>query len=176
MSKFPVLFAGQRFTATLAGQMEPDYYVKNSNTSRASTTTATDDPDLIIPVLAGEVCLCEFYVKYLSPAITTPPLLKSQWGLPTGTSANRNVQGAGSTSNDSGGDNMTTHWGVHGNTTGESYGWRSTTGASLWLYEWSVVTVGATAGNVSFQWAQSASNTNAVQVTAGSFARHTRLS
>lgn len=176
MAKFPVLFAGQRFTASLAGQMEPDYYYKANSTARSSTTTRTDDPDLIVPVLANEVCLIEFYVKYLSPAITTTVDIITGWGLPAGTTSNRNVQGAGSGSSNTGADNMTSHWGVHGSATTEQYGDRGTTGSSLWLYEWSIVSVGSTAGNVSFQWAQATSNTNAVQVTGGSFARHTRIS
>lgn len=176
MSKFPVLFAGQRFTATLAGQMEPDYYVKGAATARASTTTVTDDPDLVIPVLAGEVCLCEFWVKYNSPAITTPPLLKTQWGSPSGTSFNRQVTGPGSASpGDSGADNIGSHWGVHGQATAETYGPRGTGGQQLWLMEWAVVTVGGTAGNITLQWAQTVSNTNPVTVANGSFARHTRI-
>lgn len=176
MSKFPVLFAGQRFTATLAGQMEPDYYIKNSNTARASTITPTADPDLTIPVLVGEVCLCEFYVRYNPPAITTPPLLITQWTLPAGTTVSRQVGGPGSAASEANADNQASRWGVHGSTSSVTYGSRVATGNSLWVYEWSIVTVGAVAGNVALAWAQSVSSASAVTVAAGSFARHTRIS
>jgi len=175
MSKYPVLYAGQRFTATLAGAMEPDWYVKTSATTRASTTTPTDDPDLVIPVVAGEVCLCEFYVKYASSTSATA-LLKTQWSLPAGTSGNRQVTGPGSGATDSGADNMLSHWGVHGSGTPEVYGARSTGGQQLWLYEWAIVTVGATSGNVALQWAQNVSNAAGTSVVNGSYAKHTRIS
>lgn len=175
MSKFPVLFAGQRFTAALAGQMEPDYYVKNTATARASNITTVDDPDLVIPVVAGEVCLCEFWVKYNSPAVSSPPTLKTTWGSPTGTAFNRQVTGAGSAETNGNADSMLSHWGVHGQGTGESYGARGAGGQQLWLLEWAIVTVGGSAGNITFQWGQTTSNTNPVTVNSGSYAKHIRL-
>lgn len=174
MAKYPVLFAGQRFTASLAGSMEADFYLKTTATARASTTTATDDPDLQVPVVVGEVSLIEFYVKYASSTSATA-LLKTQWGFPAGTTGNRQVGGAGSGATDGSADNMASHWGVHGSGTAEVYGARGTSGQQLWLYEWAVVTVGATAGNVTFQWAQNVSNAASTSVVNGSLARRTRF-
>lgn len=178
MAQYGAFSVFQRVTADALNALIPDVYYKSGSTSRASTTTVVDDPDLIVPVQANELCLIEFYVKYsggtTGTAPGTGPGIRTHWGVPSGTTTNRQVTGPGSGATDSAANNISGHWGVHGTATDEDYGWRSTTGSSLWLYEWAVVQVGSTAGNISFQWAQTTSGTSPVLVTGGSFARHTR--
>jgi hypothetical protein len=172
MAKFPVLFAGQRFTATLAGQMEPDYYRKTSATTRASTTTTTSDPDLSIPVDANTIVICEFFIKY---ATTTAAGFKTLWNVPSGTSGNRQVQGLGTGAVDNSTTSFTARSGVHGFGTSITYGSRNDVSLQVWAYEWAEVTVGATAGAVAIGWGQNASTAVNTAVFAGSFARKTQI-
>jgi hypothetical protein len=55
VARYPVLYAGQRFTAELATAMEPDVYNKDNSEVRASTTTLNNDAELqAIPLAVGE--------------------------------------------------------------------------------------------------------------------------
>jgi hypothetical protein len=167
-----VLYAGQRFTAALAAQMQPDWYVKGTGTTRASTTTFADDPDLIVPVLANKVYLIEFWVKAAALAAAD---IKTIWNVPAGTTGNRQVVGPGSTAADAGADNITSRWGVHAFATSIAYnGVRDSAANQFWFKEWAIVTVGATAGNIALQWAQVTSNATGSVVAAGSYARSTQ--
>ena len=170
MAKYPSIGVGTRVTSTLLNAMLPDIYLKTGTTTRTSTTTLADDPDLIVPVEANGIYLIQFWVKY-SGTTTSSALIKTGWSVPSGTSFNRQVMGPGSGATDTGADNMSSHWGVHGSATAETYGGRGTTGNQLWLMEWATVTVGSTAGNVGFQWAQNVSSATGSTVNAGSYAR-----
>jgi hypothetical protein len=168
---YPSIAVGQRITADLLTSMLPQTVYKSGTTSRSSTTTLADDPDLVLALPANAVGLVEFFVKY---GDATGVLIKTDWNQTGISSVNRQVMGAGSTASDGSADNMASHWGVHGFTTTSVYGTRTVTGNQLWLYEWSFVTVGAANATVAFQWAQNASSATAISVVSGSFARWTR--
>jgi hypothetical protein len=78
--KFPILFAGQRWTATLASQMIQDQVFKAADLSRISTVTVANDPDLTLSGPAGTFNV-GFKCIYTSAAA---PGLRLAWGS-TGT-------------------------------------------------------------------------------------------
>jgi hypothetical protein len=166
MAKYPVLFAGQRFTASLAGQMEPDYYRKLTSTTRQSNAGSSSDPDLSVPVAAGGVYIVEFYIKYVT---TTAAGFRTLWNVPSGTTGNRQVQGLADPALDA------TRSGVHGFGTQIAYGSRNGITLQTWAYEWAEVSVGATAGAVALGWGQNASTAVATAVVNGSFARSVQI-
>lgn len=174
MAKFPILFAGQRFTASLAGQMEPDYYRKTVATTRASTVTTLSDPDLSVPVDAGGLYLIEFFIKYAS---TTVAGFKTVWNVPAGATTGRQVQGLAAPAVDAtpSGTAFSTRAGVHGFATAITYGDRNNIALQAWAYEWADVSVAATAGAVALGWGQVTSTAVATAIGVGSFARRTQL-
>lgn len=176
MAKYPVIAVGDLVTADLLGSMLPDWYYKSVTTTRASTTVLADDPDLVIPsVPSSGTFLIEFYVKYGTVAGGGTAGIKTAWNVPAGTSVNRQVMGSGSTATDANADNVTSRWGVHGFTTAIQYGTRGAVVNQQWAYEWAVVIMGGTAGNIALQWAQNTSNVTGSTVNSGSYAKSTRI-
>jgi hypothetical protein len=174
VSQYPVIAAGDLITGALMRAMLPDYIVKAASTARASTTTFADDPELSIPVVAGEVCWLEFYLMFASLAAAD---LKTQWSVPAGTTGNRRVLGPGSAAADANADNIATRLGVHVAAGSTTYsGVRDSASNFFQVVETGLLTIGGTAGNVVMQWAQNTSNATATTLAAGSFVRKTRLS
>jgi len=63
MSQYPVLYAGQRFTAALASSMLWLDAFKTASTDRTSTTTITADPELQIAVEANAEYEFQFMLR-----------------------------------------------------------------------------------------------------------------
>lgn len=63
MSTYPTIYAGQRITAALLASMLPLEAVKTGSTSRASTTTVSADPELQLTVAAGADYVGHFYFR-----------------------------------------------------------------------------------------------------------------
>lgn len=174
MAKYPILFAGQRFTASLAGQMEPDYYRKLTSTTRASNAGSTSDPDLSVPVDAGGVYIIEFWMKYVT---TTAAGFRTLWNVPSGTTGNRQASGLADPALDAtpSGTTFSMRSGVHGFGTQLTYGSRNSISLQIWAYEWAEVTVGASAGSVAIGWGQAASTAVATAMINGSFAKRVQI-
>lgn len=180
MAQYGAFSVFQRVTADSLNALIPQVYRKQTSTTRPSTITRTDDPELVVPLNVGS-SLVEFYIKY---GTTAAAGLASSWGMTaTVSSTTRVTQGLGSTASPitaiaqdvtPSGTNFSTRQTVSAYATGVPYGHRASVGASVWLYEWGIVDVTA-AGNASFQWAQTVSTVDNTVVTAGSFARVTQL-
>ena len=173
MSNYPTIGVGTRVTSTLLTSMQPNWYLKAANTTRTSTTTVADDPDLSVAVEANGIYYVKFEIKFEGLAAAD---FKTQWSVPSGATGNRNVNGPGSTAADSNADNLSSKWGVHGLATAVTYNCaRDSASLQQWCQEWAVITVGATAGNVSLAWAQGTSNATGTVVVAGSLATTWRI-
>jgi len=124
---------------------------KAADTTRISTITSTDDPDLIIPVVAGAVYLVRFVGMV---GASTAGDVRVQWGVPTSSTGLRFCLGpeAAATSRDT----VSMRVGVHQFSTDVAYGISSTSLLSGILEQGVVTTVNA--GNISIKWAQQTSS------------------
>jgi hypothetical protein len=169
VAQFPVTTAGTRITADLLGAMITNYTIKPADTVRASTTTVASDPDLVSGTLvAGGVYLVEFRIQIASLAIAG---IKTQWLVPSGATGFKDVTGpaSGATTNTNG-DTSDLRWAVHGLTTAVPYtDVRNSLSLSVPVMERGMVTIGPTAGTVTLQWAQNASNATGSAVQASSW-------
>jgi hypothetical protein len=173
MATYPDIAVGQRITADLLTSMLPIVISKTTATTRPSTTTISDDPDLVVPVLANASYFIEMFIRY---ATTSAAGFKDNWTVPASTStANRGVIGAGSTQVDTAADNDGGRFGVHGYGTALGFGDRNSVSNQLLIVQTGVVTTAGTAGNVSYAWAQEVSTAVNTAVSAGSFIRATRI-
>lgn len=173
MSQYPAVYAGQRITGTLLLSTLPLEAYKSTATTRASTTTVTDDPDLTIALEANATYWVEFFIKY---AATTTPQFKTQWSVPSGASGGRARHGVSSSVNDTtaGGPFGDGSWGQHAFTTALTYGTRNSAANQVFALESGFVTT-TTAGNVALQWAQNTADASGTVVSAGSYARAKRI-
>jgi hypothetical protein len=173
-TNYPNWAAGDPITASMLNYTQGDVIVKTVATSRASTTTVTDDPDLTATLDANATYLVEMIVHAVSAATGTP-LIKTQWTVPSGATGNRTSFGPGSSATETDSNNISVHAGVHGFTTALTYGRRSTSDSNqIAIIETAIVTT-TSSGTLALQWAQAASSSTASQVSAGSCMRVKRV-
>lgn len=173
MSKFPAYLAGQRLTAALLSSGQADVVRKATTTTRPSTATVADDPDLVTSCAINSTYFVEFFVKY---STTTAAGFKSQWTVPASFTIDaRVVEGLGDNAVDNTNAAYSGRFGLHLPTTDVAYGSRNSTAVQVWCYEWAILTCNATAGNVAFRWSQRTSTVDLTGVSAGSFVRTTQL-
>lgn len=151
-----------------------NYIWKPADTSRASITAITDDPDLKMPVEANTKYFVEFFI---SCAGLEAADITTQWSVPAGADGFRRALGPASTAGVSANaDGITVRLGIHQITTTCTYNMpRNDNTLFSQIQEVGVINVGATAGFVTFRWAQAVSNATATKVTKDSFGRATRI-
>ncbi|GGN40565.1 hypothetical protein FHR83_007008 [Actinoplanes campanulatus] len=153
----------------------PKLYVKDNVTSRQSTTTLADDPDLAGIALAVGVYDIELLLFYT--VASTTPKIKTRWGF-TGTITNsiRVCHGPGSanvgapdavTDATFRGYGLTSQDAVYNSSTSTAY-----TAVTETVYGAEVTVT----GNLSLQWAQSVSTASNVNVQPGSTFRIRKIS
>jgi uncharacterized protein (DUF2235 family) len=170
MSRYPVLYAGQRLTAPLLSSMLEERIVKTVNEDRASTTTLAADTDLTVTLDASAVYHVQIYIHY---AAVSAAGFQTDWTVPSGASGSRWVLGAGSTQVSS--DNVPGRFGVHTFATAAEYGDRASATNLMGGLEEAIVTT-TNAGTLALRWAQATSNATAARVAAGSHMRVRRIS
>lgn len=154
--------------------VQANYKFKNAITNRASNTVFSADPDLILPLEANQQYFVEVFVVASGLAAAD---IQTAWGSPSGSTGTRRVFGPafGAGVNDAAGDNQTIRLGGHNFGTAISYNLpRNSAGNQVQIQEVGVVNVGATPGDVSFNWCQVVSNATATAVHVDSFIRATR--
>lgn len=151
-----------------------NYAFKAGSTTRASTTTMADDPDLRMYLEANSTYFVEFFITCAALAAAD---IKTAWSVPAGvTTANRRVFGPGSTAASTDADNISARMGTHNYGTVVAYnGVRDNVGLQFQIQEVAIVRTAATPGYCSIQWAQVTSNASGTQVNADSFSRATKV-
>lgn len=168
---YPQIAAGDDITADLLSKMLPRIIVKPSATSRTSTTTLADDPDLSMALEANATYFVEFFLYYNGDDTGR---FKTIWTVPSGSTGNRGVIGEGSTvTTATNADNVLGRFGVHAYGTSVVYGTRNSAN-QLQAYESGVI-ITTSSGNVTLQWAQNSSSTTATTLNNTSLMRVTRL-
>lgn len=157
---------------TVSGIGQERYVLKPSDTARTSTTTVADDPHLTATVVANGVYFMRF-VAFANTADTVNTDLKTAWNVPAGATGLKMTHGPTDTSAAfTSRQNTAGRFSGHGYTTTCNY---QTDGNAIAVVEESVIAIGGTAGSVTFQWAQTASDTDAVTVLASSYLYIKRL-
>lgn len=131
--------------------------VKPADTNRNTTTTFANDPDLTLAVAANKMYKYELYLNITAGAT---PQMKVQLTSPSGASLK-----AG-----------TFRWnGTVNAPTGATHTTGGITGTDTYYVQEGIVRVGATAGSLTLQWAQSVSNGTNITIHQGSFLLLTAL-
>lgn len=174
MATYPVWEVGDLVTADGLTAMQPDTTYKSTTTTRASTITPTDDPDLVTPTLAiNATYFVEFFLRY---GVLSGIGLRTAWNVPGGLlTSNKEVTGPGTAAADANADNLGMRSGVHAYATNITYGGRTVVANQSRAYECGVIFTGGTAGTITLQWAQVVSSATGTTVNAGSFVRVQRI-
>lgn len=171
VTQYPPLASGQRFTAALASAIGRQFVIKPGTTNRISTTTPTDDPDLVFAMPASTSWFIEMRIIVAGDSTAD---FRTAWSVPAGASSTRMVQGPGSSAADVNLDNISTRQAGHAFGTNIIYGARPAS-AQFHIHEWAYLVIDVTAGNVGFQWAQSVSTAVNTSVLVGSMIIASRL-
>lgn len=140
----------------------PNIVRKPSDTLRASTTTTTDDPHLTFNAEANSAYFIQLFL-FISSTNTAD--FKCAWTVPSGAAGLRWVLGEAVGGTDYATTTMRTS--AHQPGTDVAIGGHSTTLFSG-VQETCVFTTGATAGPITFKWAQNTSDANQTGVRLGS--------
>jgi hypothetical protein len=167
---YPTISPGTTITAGLLTSMLPLAVQKPSDEPRASTTTMTNDGDLLLPVEANAVYELTAYIVYsqnLAASSTTG--ITIGWSAPSGATLTW-------TSGGTSGPTQTTTQDVTAQPISLTRQLPSNLGTNMAAMPFGTLTVSSTAGNFALQWAQVASNGTATIVKAGSWLHLRRTS
>lgn len=164
--QFPTINAGTTYTASLIQSIVPPAGFKSADTSRASTTTMTADPDLTMPLVANGWYTFELWLNYEGGTEGSSDM-QFTWSVPAGAT----LRGSADYVNNA------------GTTIVEVYFTASTTlqpgtngsGAIRGVTARGSVQMSTTAGNLTFKWAQNTSSATPTIVHSGSYLKTTRL-
>lgn len=167
MSQYPTIQAGQRITASLLQEMLPLWAVKAAATSRASTVTLADDPDLVISIPRTGTWAYEVWLNYTGGVLGSSDLKVRMNYSGTSSFDVFGVNGINTTAtsqfNGSGGTAAGT--GIALGTSGSTYYTAQITGT----------VVATTTGNLSLQWSQNTSSATATNLRQGCWIRAWQL-
>jgi hypothetical protein len=172
MTTYPSIGGGDDITADLLASMQQMFAVKSSATTRTSTTTLANDPELTLTLAANSKYFVEFFLYY---GAINAEKFKTAWAVPSGVTGTRSTLGPGSSADQSSVDNISMRTGAHLYTTAATYGTRDDNTGPCFAYETSIVITGASSGTLAVQWAQSTSGSTGTALFEGSFLRVTRL-
>lgn len=172
MPFYPPMIAGQELTADLFTAYQDDFVFKQVTTTRASTTTLADDPELQYPLVANAVYRIDLYLHVAS---NTAAAIKTNWTYPTGASGLKEAWGAddGVTLDTTSGG--TPRQGVHQLNTSVTYGDRQNSNTLQHLLTEGGIVTTLGAGEFALQWAQAASNATGSIVAIGSYMKIRRI-
>ena len=162
--KFPVLYAGQRWTATLAASLETDMVFKAADLSRISTVTVANDPDLTLSGPAGTFNI-GFKCIYTSAAA---PGLRLCWGS-TGTIVSGHRACVGNTTGTAYASTVSRYRAVPAaSITSTELGYGQTAAEIAIAWEEAPGMVFSTAWSITLKWAQVTSTATNLTLVAGS--------
>lgn len=174
MAQFPVITAGTRLTADVLNSMLDNFIFKPADTSRASNTTMSNDPDMVCPVDANATYFIEMVILFAGIATAG---FRTQWTVPSGSSFNKRIAGPGSANAAEANANTTEmRWSVVSATSAVNYtNPRNSASLQVYTIETAIAQIGATAGNITLQWAQTVSQTTGTVVAANSYIRYRQI-
>lgn len=170
-SIYPSLYAGQRFTASLAQSMVPIYAVKAADESVTSSTTLQDDDELQVSVEASAVYeVTGLLIFGADPAGD----LKLGWSAPTSATFSWALMGGNASIAATSGSVILDRQTI--TSTGYQLGGVTANTTIMTARLRGILRVSTTAGTFKLQWAQLASSVNATIMKADSWIRLRRVS
>jgi hypothetical protein len=166
MVNYPNWAAGDPITADWLNLTQGDWIVKAADTTRTSTTTLADDPDLTTTLDASAVYFVEFKLRV---ACVNAEDFATDWTAPSGASGLREAWGPSETvTTDADGDSNLVRLGVHGFTTDVVYGGVRNSAANQFpIMERAIITT-TDSGTLALRWAQGTSGGTGTKLAAGS--------
>jgi hypothetical protein len=166
VAQFPQVFAGTSITASLLQAFAPLQVIKPADTSRTSTTSMTDDPDLTFQVAAGATYYVKGFISYEGFTRGSGDL-KFTWDQPSGSTFKyvatyTNTSGTVVQNHESGSATVTAG--------------SNAAGVSCPLEIEGTLVMSSTAGTFALQWAQGSSSTTPTKVHAQSVIQLTQCS
>lgn len=151
------------------------YVSKSTTTQRASTTTATADPHLSLPVAANSAyeIECGLFISANASADA-----KIGFTFPSGSNISFYTAAPGTTWNPGDGEGIVTmsvNYDVTVSPTGDNGVGGTSAAATLTCWVRGLLVTGSTAGTLFLRWAQATSNAAATEMKAGSFMVITRI-
>lgn len=137
---------------------------KTETTSRASTTAVTADPDLVVPVAAGQIYVMDMVIHYDAAAAAD---LRVNWAGPAGTTYSLLFDGI-TTVGAALTDDFVRH---HNEASPDTGSGGNGAGVMFTASARGMVAAGGTPGNFEFRWAQIISNATPTRVFARSYLR-----
>ncbi len=168
---YPTLYSGQRFTASLATSMLPITAVKTADTSRASTTTASADPELQVTVEANGDYVFHACIRYSGE---TAADFKMQFTTPGGGS-DSGVWGANYMVDVALTDDESVKSSIRTPLNSSRSIACISPSTSMMIMISGRIRMGGTGGIFSMDWAQNTSNASATVVSADSWMSLTRV-
>ncbi len=157
----PVWVSGQVLTASdVDTWFVPLVGYKTADLSRASTTTPTNDPDLIVSLAASAVYKIQFAAMYA--CASTGIDLKFDFGIPAGSSGEYVHWYWSGATTFAGPGNSADPW------TQVRVGYAAASG-DMGLTGHGIIFTAGTASTFGFQWSQNVSNATSITVRKGSF-------
>ena len=180
--QYPTFLAGQRLTASLLTSSQPMTARKTSDTSRASTTTTTADPELTFELVANGVYIWDGWLKYTGIAAGD---INIDFTIPTGALGEYTAFGAGrgvisatgtpgvlqANTADTNGYMIRTE----SNDISQARSFGAIAGTDFSLLMSGIVRVSTTAGTFALEWAQAVSDATATVVYTDSWMRLQRI-
>ena len=145
--------------------------LKENDTARASNDTSTSDPELILPLQPNERWLGQFVIWYTGEADGD---LKTHLEIPAGATGRWGVSGIVIAATTFSGDITVESTTDFDSGTPISVGGPEAAADAMLIIPF-VVTVGATAGNLSLFWAQRVSDVTATTIRANSYIQAQKL-
>ena len=174
MAQYPDINGGARVDDTFLSSMLDHWIIKPADATPRVVNSIVNDPDLLFPVEANALYDVEMVIRFASLQAVG---IRTAWTAPAGTTGNRLVGGPGSANVVQADANTTDmRWGVF--SYGAAVGYtspRNSTTLQTWLLEKALLAVGATAGNVTFQWGQLVTNATGTIVNANSYIKYRRI-
>lgn len=155
------ILAGGRIVASAVQSVAPDAVVKGADQPVTSSTALQNDDALYVPLAANTQWIFIAMVEYTGDATGSGGILFT-FTTPSGSTLTWSQLYMGSSVS-------TPSMSGTGSGSGQTRSAETNGSAQVPMWIMGSVTVGATAGNLQFEWAQNASDTTATVVKAGSF-------
>jgi hypothetical protein len=168
--RYPTFLSGQTLTADLLVAAQPIVVRKQVDTSRASTTTTTADPELTFSVEANAVYTWDGWLKYF--ADPTPDMVVD-FTIPTGSLGEWSAYSAGNTTAGSTAAGYLIR--TDSNDVSQARNLYGTSDVPLTALINGTLRVGSTSGTFSLDWAQGTSSATASILYTDSWMRLQRI-
>lgn len=172
MTTYPAWTAGSIITAAKLNYGIINVIAASSQQAVNNSTTMVDDNELVFAAEANASYIVEFYLAFQSGVNCD---VRTEWGVPSGTSGLKQCLGATTTAGSfTSRDNTAARVGCHGFTTDVVY--QLDTGSLDQLaWERGYVVVGATSGNINIRFAQGTATVGDVTRDANSYMTYKRI-